>query len=129
MKENVIIYRTKFNLKICVNDLDAARSYLTEDDMTVYLKEEFPEIADDFISIEWKLEDEISGNIILKTNRELNEKELEDISEWISGQNSDGLGEGFEQQDFAIIDDEDSDYCECAEFDWRTNNYELERII
>ena len=33
--------------------------------------------------------------------RELTEQELEKLSDWISGQNSDGLGEGFEQQDFA----------------------------
>jgi hypothetical protein len=56
------------------------------------------------------------------THRPLTDEESKQISEWISGQNSDGLGEGFEQQSFAEIegDDENDDWA-MASFDWQTN--------
>ena len=138
------IYRTYFKLVAPVIALEDARSYLSEDNMSVYLKEDsrLPKTLNGvIISIDWILRDEQSGYIELKTNKELNAKELEFISNWVSGQNSDGLGEGFEQQDFACynaasydgygydedyeIDDED---WIMASFDWQTNKYKFELI-
>ena len=104
-------YEAEFHLMGPVNDFGRASRYLTEDDMTRYLKGEYSGIPQDISSavnhIEWILEDEDSGVIRLDTNREMSQDELDLISKWVSGQNSDGLGEGFEQQDFAsFIDDE-----------------------
>lgn len=48
----------------------------------------------------------------------------------IRGQNSDGLGESFEQQGFEGDDYEEDDYgnyCDMAEFDWATNKYPLRK--
>ena len=137
-------YRTYFKLTASVNDFEEARNYLSEDDMTQYLKEDYrcpSSLQGVVISIDWILRDEQSGYIELKTNRELDDKELEWISDWVSGQNSDGLGEGFEQQDFACYnandynsyysdyedEDSDDDYV-MASFDWQTNDYKFELI-
>jgi hypothetical protein len=129
----MFIYRANFNLTDSVNDFDSAYAYLLNDDMTKYL------LGDDrgckkVVSVQWILETESSGIIEVKTNAELTDLEKKNISEWISGQCSDGLGEGFEQQDFAnyyIGDDldyyNDEDWI-MASFDWETNNYDLELV-
>ena len=134
------VYRTYFTLVACVNDLSAAQVYLTEDDMTVYLKDDnrIPENVRNAVEkIEWHLTDECSGNIELQTNRALSADELKPISEFVSGQNSDGLGEGFEQQEFANYEDEglegydESDWDNewiMASFDWKTNEYIFEFV-
>ena len=135
-------YRTYFKLVAPVLDLDDARSYLSEDDMSVYLKEDsrLPKTLNGvIISIDWILRDEQSGYIELKTTKELDTKELEFISHWVKGQNSDGLGEGFEQQSFACyntaeydgFDYDNEDYDEdwaMASFDWQTNEYKFELV-
>lgn len=126
-----ITYETKFNLTSEVNDYIEAYNYLAEDDMTQYLDEKFKNIVE---SIEWVLKTTNSGIIVVSATRELTNDELTELSEWISGQNSDGLGEGFEQQEFAINeeeydeDEEDAEYepeYYMASFDWTTNNYTL----
>lgn len=139
------IYRTYFKLTACVNDFDAAYRYLREDDMKYYLKDDSrcpDDVYNKIISIDWILQDECSGYIELKTTEALNDVELNNISDWVSGQNSDGLGEGFEQQSFAYYENEDEEYDESysydtddydylyitAEFDWRTNNYKFELV-
>lgn len=127
-------YFTDFVLDYPVSDFEAAREYLAEEDMTRYLigslsyskgmKTLDPE---DIISIEWKLLDNEEGKVVLITTRELTDTESKAISRWISGQNSDGLGEGFEQQDFAFVYYEDDEQYKAmySSFDFRTNNYEL----
>lgn len=135
-------YFTNFNLNECVNNLTDAQYYLTENDMTVYLKDDIKDeiFRNKIEHIEWNLRTENSGIIKVITNDKLTDKESEFISEWISGQNSDGLGEGFEQQPFAYYIDnswnnadpfddnyEEGDYI-MASFDWQTNEYKLELI-
>lgn len=134
------IYRTYFKLTACVNDLSAAQEYLTEDDMTVYLKDDSrisEKVRNAVEKIEWVLKDEDSGYIELTTNEALSATELKEVSEYVSGQNSDGLGEGFEQQDFACYEDEglegyeDSDWDNesiMASFDWQSNEYIFEFV-
>ena len=134
------IYRTYFKLTACVNDLSAAQEYLTEDDMTVYLKEDSrisEKVRNAVEKIEWVLKEEDSGFIELTTNEALSATELKEVSEFVSGQNSDGLGEGFEQQDFACYEDEglegyeDSDWDNesiMASFDWESNDYIFEFV-
>lgn len=136
----MVVYRTYFNLVAPVIDFEAAADYLSEDDMSVYLKGDnrIPQSArDSVVSIDWILRDEQSGYIDLKSERELSTEELKAISNWVSGQNSDGLGEGFEQQEFAqYINEDDNDYDEdedcydnnyiMASFDWQSNEYLFE---
>ena len=137
-------YITRFNLLAPVCDYDAAEAYLTEDDMTRYLKWDLeqhplgyyekvscePISPDDMEDIEWCLETHNSGVIRLKTNKKLAKEQLLIISEWVKGQCSDGLGEGFEQQDFACYLDgelnDDEEYYIMASFDWDLNDYIFE---
>lgn len=138
----MFLYRTYFRLEAPVNDISEARDYLSSDDMTQYMKYDkripfFHKIN----NIKWILTDESSGHIDLETSQELTDDELSNVSDWVSGQNSDGLGEGFEQQSFACYEDndyygynEDEDYDDyednfvMASFDWRTNDYKFELI-
>ena len=132
-------YSTNFKLTAPVIDVEAAREYLTSDDMTVFLKQDrrTADVSEHVAHIEWQLDDEISGRIILYTSAELTEEELAVISDWVSGQNSDGLGEGFEQQNFAnyrdddYYDDDEESYDDewvMASFDWQTNDYIFTKV-
>lgn len=134
------LYRTFFKLTNCVKDIDDAQKYLSEDNMKQYLQYDSRCPEDTFekiVYINWILTDEDSGYIELKTTQELSDIELTNLSEWVSGQNSDGLGEGFSQQSFACYEDDssysdDDDYYEdnfiVAEFDWKTNDYKFDLI-
>lgn len=136
-------YQTTFYLLADVLDLEDAQTYLEEDNMLYYFDNE--EIKRKLKSITWHLVDCGSGYIEVIANEELAENELDEISAYISGQNSDGLGEGFEQQDFAnygankydddgneiSVWDLDDDYEEdwvMASFDWQNNDYTLELV-
>lgn len=137
-----MIYRTYFKLDYPVLDINDAQEYLSEDDMIKYLKNDnriSKSTRNNVTNIAWILQDEQSGYIELETTVELSDLELMSISNWVSGQNSDGLGEGFEQQGFANyqIDDgwgngdeydADSDIWVMASFDWRTNDYKFELV-
>lgn len=140
------IYRTYFKLTAYVLDLDEANKFLQKDDMTMYLKHDSrisKNLQESIHKIEWHLIDEESGNIELISNKELSSDELNIISDWVIGQCSDGLGESFEQQDFAcyevdengnVLDrrrawDYDSETEEVmASFDYKKNNYTFEFI-
>ena len=111
------IYRTYFRLEAPVSDVEKAISYLQEDDMTQYFQR--PGLDSVVEKIEWTLTDDDQGYVEVIANRMLTEAECLVISAFISGQNSDGLGEGFEQQDFADCDGD------MASFDWRYNDYIL----
>ena len=136
-------YQTTFYLLADVLDIGEAQAYLEEDNMLDYFDNE--EIKRKLKSITWHLTDCGSGCIEVIANEELSENELDEISSYISGQCSDGLGEGFEQQDFANydaallndrgeIDDSllyEDDYEEdwvMASFDWNSNYYVLELV-
>lgn len=139
-------YETLFQLTDPVIDYEAARDYLKEKDMAEYLKDHIQYLSDrkgsqisdfhDAISdIQWDLDMETAGRITLTANRELTGQELSVVSEWVSGQNSDGLGEGFEQQPFACYTDPDFDWDDdedteptMASFDWETNSYQFTDI-
>lgn len=136
-----MLYRTYFNLTNPVKDYEEARQYLIEDDMTKYMAGDSRIPYATFLKIKsiiWVLKDVDRGQIDLITTELLSDSELAGISEWVSGQNSDGLGEGFEQQDFACYEDRDSydedyydeyadDFVMCS-FDWKTNDYIFELI-
>ena len=104
------VYRTKFKLLNPVLNLEEAQKYLTEDDMTRYMQ--YDSRTSDLFSridkIEFILKTEKSGKIKLTTNEDLTEQELLRITDWVKGQLSDGLGEGFIQQDFACYEPKDA---------------------
>jgi len=151
------VYRTKFNLVYPVKDFEEATDYLERSSRIVSnaLKGDSSIFDEDSLyvvkSIEWVLEGEYYpdyGYIELITYEKLEPSILSKISEWVRGQNSDGLGEGFEQQQFAerivdpdggviepdeeenyydLAEDENSDYSwEMASFCWRSDSYEFE---
>lgn len=147
MKE--YIYTTDFHLKNEVLDIEDANEYLQEENMLNFLKSDFKEIESIFKELYWKLSDKKKGFITLTTSRELTKEESAKISKWINGQCSDGLGEGFEQQDFACYtekdeimydlkkrgiysidlgpgeDEPDDSYNTICSFDWESNDYQL----
>ena len=119
-------YRTTGTLTNPVNDLAAARAYLVEHDMTEYIDDFLKDAIHD---VRWDLTDESSWTVTVVTNRPLTAEESASFSSWISGQNSDGLGEGFEQQPFAeetaYEDVEDEEFYRMSSFDWETNDCAL----
>lgn len=131
----MIFYKTYFELEYPVRDEDFedAKHYLQEEDMTKFLKDysgiSFPEKIE---SIKWFLTGTDDGYVLLETNQKLDDKELKKISEWVKGQNSDGLGEGFEQhfeyEDREGLDEDDEEegfWC-TPSFDWKSNDYVFE---
>lgn len=136
------IYQTDFYLMADVIDYDDAKAYLEEENMLQYFDNE--QIKRKLKSIYWRLDNEGAGRVVVTANQELEDYELEELSDYILGQNSDGLGEGFEQQEFAEYDAAkwaDGEYNEYAEyedgyeedwvvasFDWKYNKYPLELI-
>ena len=140
----MVTYRTQFTLVAPVLDWEAAQEYLSEDNMANYLRNDLDDscgyfnipighLRDKVISLEWHLEDKSQGYIELCTTEEFAPEELAQISEWVSGQNSDGLGEGFEQQDFAnyeddSYDDEEEEHWVMASFDWSYNKYIFTKV-
>ncbi len=133
------VYGTHFSLTGTVNDVEAAKEYLTEPPMTKFLTEALPEIKDKVANIEWILNDNgYEGDILLVANEPLDDYELYKISNWIEGQNSDGIGESFEQQQFAYTtwddwDDEDDEFVDLGDgemisFDWVSNTYRLSDV-
>lgn len=127
-----MLYRTKFKLLYPVIDFEEAKNYLLEDNMTKYLEydQRTAELVPKIDKIEFILRTEKSGRIDLTTNTELTERELLHITDWVKGQLSDGIGEGFIQQSFACYEPTDAlIYDEngleqgfvVAEFDWNSD--------
>lgn len=112
-------YVLPFTLTLEVEDLGVANEYLQCDDMTFYLKDSLsyekahhpgyrdgvPTDPDNIVKIRWSMVDPIEGVVELKTVNALTDSEKEYIEDWIHGQCTDGLGEGFVQQDFFVLDD------------------------
>lgn len=130
------LYKTDFNLTNELNNDNfyIAKDYLVMDDMTKYLindvnsesvlnNPKINHLKDKITEIRWVLYTNSSGSVLVFSNGVLNKYELEYLSEWVSGQNSDGLGEGFQNQEFAYIDLDES-----IGFDWRSDSYKWEKI-
>lgn len=120
-----LTYITEFWLTNPVIDLEAAQNYLLDDDMEKYAKDDYniPKSGRNKIEkITWNLTSDQHGYISVKTNDYLTKEESEAISEWISGQCSDGLMENF--GDFGYYD-EVYDELYCSDIDWEKTLYEL----
>ena len=128
-------YRTDFELSSDVIDYQNAQAYLDEFNMTDILIEDIQYhnkgFEDVIVSVKYQLiEPEYddrtdSGYIEVVTNKELTKEQKQYVSKWIKGQNSDGIGECFEQQNWSGKDYFGYDSCS---FDWGTNDYELTLI-
>lgn len=148
------IYETQFSLEHPVNDFDAAKDWLTKtstelrDILAFHIQCDKDENhIDDFgpnvQSISYQLEDTDSGKIQITTDIPLKQNQLVYLSNWLTGQNADGIGESFERQPFALTtpdedpfwnyNQEEGDYYEedydddpvMASFDWESNSYPL----
>lgn len=140
------VYRTFGTLtdSIAYENVPAAQAYLKLDhegkplNMQQYLD---PPLGGVIELLEWDLKgDGYNYDITATSKRELTQDELKQLSSEVSGQNSDGLGEGFEQQDFAWSEEDDCTCdgdgwgsCDCENghmisFDWQTNELKWTRV-
>ncbi len=95
-------YRFDFGFKdgssLRSDAFEDAKAYLEEEDMAQYLDEPLKSKID---SMKWVLDDESHVHVEVKSNQPLYKEDMDALKSEIEGQNSDGLGEGFEQQKFA----------------------------
>lgn len=118
-------YVAYFDLDGTPDDYEGAYHYLEEDEMLKYydgLGKEKIKCIDWCLTGSWSYS---SGFILVDTYEELTEEEMDSVSSFIRGQNSDGLGEGFEQN-FFYTDSYDGEERMCC-FDWPDNDYKLYR--
>lgn len=90
-------------------EFNEARDYLAEDNMADYLDEELKEYIE---KINFLLQTNEYGIIEVISKVKLNDEEQAELNDWLIGQCSDGIGEGFAQQYFGGVINfrEDSKY-------------------
>lgn len=78
------------------------QKYTSLDDINmVEYYDENSSVKDKLVSMDWEIRetnDTPYGYVDIVLNAPLNDSEVDELKDWISGQNSDGLGEGFEQR-------------------------------
>ena len=83
--------------------------YLDGDDMSQYFDEsDNAEVASVLQSMNWSFVNvnyELFGKVAVGLTDDISNEGIKAIKDFITGQNSDGLGEGFEQQDIELGDD------------------------
>lgn len=130
-------YGCPFELDASVSDIRQAQRYL--DDDIQFMLQIFNErttdstgaMDDPIINWRWKLTSKDSGYFVYETYRKLTDQEIDNLGECTLGQASDGLGEGFAQQDFANYTvyhrgrDGDDDYEDTvmASFKWKRHRH------
>lgn len=119
-------YKTQFKMTYHVRDLKQSNNYLLEDDMLEYFDE--GDLKEKLLGIFFILDDNQNGHITVfsKDDIELTENELSEISEYISDQISDGLGEGFIQQDFSEYCVSEDEYCTNEFSTWDAEDYKFQ---
>lgn len=129
------IYRSTGQLVDAIEpeNVAVANEYLQSDPMAQYLE---GSLAEKVESIEWRLEENGLDYVVTAfALRALTKAELKELADWTSGQNSDGLGEGFEQQDWAWVGGTYNSYGDevesghMASFDWETNDSAFTRVV
>lgn len=85
---------------------EAIEEYIASDDYNMaYFYDEAGK--EKLLSADWGLAyigDTLYGKVDIRLTEAMTDKEKAKLKDWISGQNSDGAGEGFEQQDIEIDD-------------------------
>ena len=89
------------------DEIEARFASYTEDDedMATYFRD--TPLKAKIESMKWGFEsvnNSLWGVVDVTLNSEITQEEDEEIKDYITGQNSDGLGEGFEQQDISVDD-------------------------
>ena len=122
-------YQLEFKLSepLRFEHLEEANEYLHDNDMTQFFTCEFrsPEqqaMKDILAHVEWKLKDVNGGVVDIITSSPLTDRQKNLVYGEILGQNTDGLGEGFEQQDFANWREEEERYIEWVDAVERDEN-------
>ena len=87
------------------DDIEARFASYTEgdEDMATYFRD--TPLKAKIESMKWGFEsvnNSLWGVVDVALNSEITQEEDEEIKDYITGQNSDGLGEGFEQQDISV---------------------------
>ena len=77
------------------NKIDEANAYLLSEDMAQYLDDDLIHKTNSML---WLMNDDNNGEIRIVVEGKLSNEDIENLVKFINGQNSDGLGEGFEQQ-------------------------------
>ena len=131
------LYGCKFYLDTDVLDLREAQKYLDKDHklMLRLFNDDINgkyrtnhQVPNDSPLIDWRwyLDSSSSGYFIYESSRELTKEELDNLGEGTTSQASDGLGEGFEQCDWACYteyyDDQGNEVDE-----WDDYEYEEDR--
>lgn len=89
--------------------LKAFDKFYCYEDMTEYFDD--GELKEKIHGIFWNIvviKEELVGKVVvlIDDNQNLSKDEIEEIKDFIEGQNSDGLGEGFEQREIRTYDGE-----------------------
>lgn len=85
--------------------------FYCDEDMTEYFYFDDGELKEKIHGIFWNIvviKEELVGKVVvlIDDNQNLSKDEIEEIKDFIEGQNSDGLGEGFEQREIRTHDGE-----------------------
>lgn len=117
-------YKTVAKLSLPVTDFLEAKEYLRDDNMLQYLDDS--RLAENLEDIYWDLVNPNTVEIGVVSKKMLSPSERYTLSRFISSQNSDGIGDGFRNQDFAFHDT--GKEILLSEFDWQTNPYVLREV-
>lgn len=128
LSDDSYLYGCNFVLRAPVLDVDKAQEYLDKyhKDMTEFFNEEVGSYDAVVTNWRWYLTSDEDGVFIYETSRALTSTELGYLEEATEGQASDGIGEGFCQQEWSEYEDPsydpswDGDEPEwlLAEIDW-----------
>lgn len=102
MAKDLFYYEAEFRLEEEVKPeyfMDAFH-YLAEDNFADYLHDKV--LKQRVFKMIWSLEKPDSGVVKIYANKPLNDCDLVELEDFIFGQKTDGLGEGFEQQVFGV---------------------------
>lgn len=102
-------YIAKLSLSHPILDTKIVQKYFDQVDMLDIMKhyrgEEFAEYRHSLTRFQWVVTSSDTIDVIVESTRELSPEFIKELDDEIEFQNSDGLGESLEQQDFAWSND------------------------
>ena len=124
------LYKTSGTLTGYIEQDNVARAqaYLRPEWDMAKIIDDHAELSGALEHITWDLDhDGHHWSVTAFTTRPLADDELKRLSDAVSGQNSDGLGEGFEQQDWAWESGDDCGECDACRNAWGDSCYDAEQ--